>query len=112
MADLKEHKKAIISESVTHQGIGGKEIELEKEFSLEEVFETGNIAAVNFMERRMDLVNKGMVSESDIQDIISGKTSLDEFNAAASKFYTETKVYYGHVGIFGYYVCEDEIEML
>ena len=112
MADLKEPIKAIISKDVTHQGIGGKEIRLEKVFSLDEVFDTNNIAAVNFMERRMDLVDKGLVSESDIQAIINEETSLDEFNAKADEFYKNTKVYYGHVDLFGYYVCEDEIEMI
>lgn len=112
MADLKEPIKAVISKDVTHQGIGGKEVRLEKEFSLEEVFETNNIAAANFMGRRLDLVNKGIVSDTDIKAIVEGKTSLDEFNAKADEFYKNTKVYYGHVDLFGYYVCEDEIEML
>ena len=112
MVDLKEPKKAIISESVTHQGIGGQEITLEKVMSLNEALEVGNIAGVNFFNRRMDLVNKGMIKEDEIKDIMEGKYTLDEYNAKMDKFYNETKVYYGHVGIFGYYVCEDEIEMI
>ena len=112
MEDLKETKRAKINENVTHQGIGGKEIILEKVMPLGEALEIGNIAGVNFFNRRMDLVTKGMIKEDEIKEIEEGKYTLDEYNAKMDKFYDETKVYYGHVGNLGYFVCEDEIEML
>ena len=108
----KECRLAKINDNVTHQNIGGKTISLDRELSLEETFETNTIAASNFMARRMDLVTKGIVSESDINNIIEGKTTLDEFNKKADDFYKNTKVYYGHVGSLGYFVCEDEIKFI
>lgn len=108
----KECRLAKINDNVTHQNIGGKTISLDRELSLEETLETNTIAASNFMARRMDLVTKGIVSESDINSIIEGKTTLDEFNKKADDFYKNTKVYYGHVGNLGYFVCEDEIKFI
>ena len=73
-----------IKESVTHQGIGGKEIQLERYLTPDEVDErgmNGNIACLNFCMRRDDF--------------------LPEFNM---------NLYYGHVGNLGYVVCEDELE--
>lgn len=73
-----------IKEFVTHQNIGGKEIIIERELTPDEVdYQAmhGNIAALNFCLRRNDF--------------------LPDFNK---------KCFYGHVGDFGYVVCEDELE--
>lgn len=83
------NQKAIISKKVEHQGIGGKEIILEKELLVKDFLDTNlnkmTIAMTNFIKRRLDFV--------------------DEKNE-------DKKVYYGHVGNFGYFVAEDEIEMI
>lgn len=78
-----------IKENITHQDIGGKEFIIDKEmpvFTIGEIIDSQledmNIAMVNFLIRRTDLFN------------------LDE----------NLKVYYGHVGLFGYFVAEDELE--
>ncbi len=85
------NRKAKISKDVKHQGIGGKIIEIEKEMSLDYLLDRNlnemTIAEYNFVKRRMDLF-----------------TNNDECN--------NIKIYYGHVGDFGYFVCEDEIEMI
>lgn len=78
-------RRAKIKESVKHQGIGGKEILLEKKLSLNEVLEQNTIAAFNFAKRRLDLVSK---SDKECAKIIC---------------------YYGHVGNLGYFVAEDEL---
>lgn len=74
-----------VKKSVTHQGIGGKEIRLELELDADTVFNKavneGNWACANFMDRR------------------------DDFNY---KF--KHKLYYGKVGGLGYIVAEDELE--
>ena len=81
-------KKAIIDKKVTHQGIGGKEISIEKEMTFDDVLDTNinqmPIAMYNFIMRRPDL------------GIEEGRT----------------KVYYGHVGLLGYFVAEDEITII
>lgn len=81
-------KKAIINKEVEHQGIGGKEIEIEKEMSLGKILDTNfnemPIAMANFIFRRTDLFNKN----------------------------DDMKVYYGHVGLLGYFVAEDEITFI
>ena len=81
-------KYALIDKKVTHQDIGGKVIQIEKEFTFDDILDTNfnemPIAMYNFLMRRMDLSNK------------DGKL----------------KVYYGHVGFLGYLVAEDEIEMV
>lgn len=80
---IKINKKYKIKKHVNHQGIGGKEIRIEKELTADEVDEmawNGNIACLNFCVRRDDF--------------------LPEF---------DKKLYYGHVGNLGYVVCEDEL---
>ena len=81
-------KKAIISNKVKHQGIDGKEIILEKELLVKDFLDTNlnemTVAMINFIKRRLDFI--------------------DEKNE-------DKKVYYGHIGDFGYFVAEDEIEM-
>ena len=79
--------KRKIKETVTHQGIGGKYIEIEKRIFIADILDTNfndmNIAMVNFIGRRgMDLY------------------TLPE----------STRVFYGHVDGLGYYVSEDELE--
>lgn len=72
-----------IKEHVTHQGIGGQEINIERKLTADEVDARaleGNIACFNFCMRRDDF--------------------LPEFNK---------DLYYGHVGNLGYVVCEDEL---
>ena len=80
-------KKAIINKEVAHQGIGGKEIILEKELIVKDFLDTNfnemSIAIFNFINRRLDFINEENENK---------------------------KVYYGHVGNLGYFVAEDEIE--
>ena len=78
-----------IKENVTHQGIGGKGFVIDKEipvFTIGEildcVLEDMNVAMLNFIMRRTDLF----------------------------KINENLKVYYGHVGLLGYFVAEDELE--
>ena len=81
-------KIAIINKEVDHQGIGGKEIILEKELIVKDFLDTNfnemSIAMFNFIKRRLDFINEENENK---------------------------KVYYGHVGNLGYFVAEDEIEM-
>ena len=81
-------KKAIIDKKVKHQGIGGKEIIIEKEMTWDDALDTNfnqmPIAMYNFIRRRLD---------------------LDEEQGSM-------KIYYGHVDNLGYFVAEDEIEMI
>lgn len=81
-------KKAIINKEVDHQGIGGKEIILEKELIVKDFLDTNfnemSIAMFNFINRRLDFINEENENK---------------------------KVYYGHVENLGYFVAEDEIEM-
>ena len=75
-----------IKKNVEHQGIGGKEIRIEKEtdvnYFLDKQINDFTIAESNFVRRRMNLI-------------------LDEI---------PEKIYYGHVGMLGYFVAEDELE--
>ena len=81
-------KKKIIKENVDHQGIGGKEIIIEREITVKDILNTNfdkmTIAMANFALRRSDLLFE------------AGKENM--------------KVYYGHVGILGYFVADDEIK--
>ena len=73
-----------IKEHVEHQGIGGKEITIERLVTMDEVDEkawNGNPACFNFIKRRDD-------SMLLPHDMLLG---------------------YGHVGNLGYVVCEDEL---
>ncbi len=81
-------KKAIIDKKVKHQGIGGKEIIIEKEMTWDDALDTNfnqmPIAMYNFIRRRLDLGEE----------------------------HGSMKIYYGHVGNLGYFVADDEIEMI
>ncbi len=76
-----------IKETVKHQEIGGQYFEIEKEFRISDAldmpFNSMNIAMYNFISRRMDLMDEK---------------------------YENMKLYYGHVGMLGYFVAEDELE--
>lgn len=80
-------KKAKINKNVEHQGIGGQEIIIEKEITINDILDTNfqnmPIAMYNFIIRRIDLLDAK---------------------------YGKRKVYYGHVGILGYFVADDELE--
>lgn len=80
-------KKAIIKENVEHQGIGGQEIVIERELTIDDIldmdFNKMTIAMYNFVMRRTDLLEEK---------------------------YGKRKVYYGHVGILGYFVADDELK--
>ena len=80
-------KKAKIKESVEHQGIGGKEIIIEREITIDDIldmdFNKMTIGMYNFVMRRTDLLEEK---------------------------YGKRKIYYGHVGILGYFVADDELE--
>lgn len=90
---MKEYKtilKRRIIPSITHQGIGGKEILIERELTCKEAGKLLTIGAANFWNRRGDLCNK----EHD-----------------------NTIIYYGHVksndgSWLGYFVAEDELESI
>lgn len=83
-------KRAKLKGNIEHQGIGGKEITIEKEMTgsyiLDRDFKDMTIAEYNFIKRRPDLI------------------SMDE------QQFDNMKIYYGHVGLLGYFVAEDEIE--
>ena len=82
-------KRAIIDPKVTHQGIGGKEIIIEREMTIGDILDTNfnnmPIAMTNFIMRRTDIIDEK---------------------------HENMKVYYGHVGYLGYFVAEDEIEFI
>ena len=86
MKDLEEIRIATLVDSIEHQGIGGKQIRIEKEgtiaYILDTTFNNMTIGMYNFIMRRKDFM------------------SLDE----------DVKIYYGHVGSLGYFVAEDEIK--
>lgn len=96
------NKTAILDKKIIHQGIGGREINIEKELTLEEVESQSTIAAFNFFNRRPDLLNKGILTFEDME---KGKT----FEEAEQEL-LNTTCYYGHVDNLGYFVCEDELE--
>jgi hypothetical protein len=90
---VKKYEKAIkarLTKNISHQNIGGKEILIEREttldYFLDKDFDKMVIAEMNFLTRRTDLLT---LSDETLNKI---------------------KAYYGHVGMLGYWVCEDEIE--
>lgn len=98
-----------IDKKVTHQNIGGKEIYIERELNFNEILDLGTIAAFQFIERRIDIFQKGILTQDDINNIQNGKYTLDDFNKMKDEEFKQIKVYYGHVGNLGYFVCEDEL---
>lgn len=78
-------KRAKLIDGIEHQGIGGKEIVLERKMTLNEVLEQDTIAAFNFAKRRLDLVSK------------------------PDKECDKITIYYGHIDNLGYFVAEDEL---
>ena len=73
-------------DNIQHQGIGGKKIILEREFTVNDILDQPiqqmNIACVNFLMRRMDFVVPHNGNK---------------------------KLYYGHVNGLGYFIAEDEL---
>ena len=73
-------------DTIKHQGIGGKKIILEREFTVNDILDQPiqqmNIAYVNFLMRRMDFVVPHNGNK---------------------------KLYYGHVNRLGYFIAEDEL---
>lgn len=86
MNDLQEPKYATLIDSIDHQEIGGKEIIIEKEGTMDYILDMNcndfTIAVHNFILRRDDIF------------------TVDE----------NMKIYYGHVNNLGYFVAEDEIK--
>ena len=86
MHDLKTIGVARLIDGIEHQGIGGKEITLEKEgtiaYALDIPLNKMTIGLYNFVIRRNDLIT------SDNENV---------------------KIYYGHVEGLGYFVAEDEL---
>lgn len=84
-------KTIILVDCISHQNIGGKEMRLEKETTLDYLLDKNlsdmTIAERNFIERRTSLF-------------------MENSDEECSKI----KIYYGHVGHLGYWVCEDEIK--
>ena len=78
---------AEIDTSVTHQGIGGKTIVIEREGTVSWVLD------VPFNEMTIGLSN-----------------FINRYNMMSMP--EETKVYYGHVGNLGYFVAENELHNL
>ena len=76
---------AKVKPKVKHQGIGGKEIIIEREGTMSYIIDMNcdeyTIAVRNFIMRRDDIF------------------TVDE----------DMKLYYGHVGNLGYFVAEDEL---
>ena len=73
-------------DNIQHQGISGKRIILEREFTVNDILDQPinqmNIACVNFLIRRMDFVVPHNGNK---------------------------KLYYGHVNGLGYFIAEDEL---
>ena len=73
-------------DTIKHQGIGGKKIILEREFTVNDIIDQPiqqmNIAYVNFLMRRMDFVVPHNGNK---------------------------KLYYGHINRLGYFIAEDEL---
>ena len=73
-------------EGIEHQGIGGKRIILEREFTVNDILDQPiqqmNIACINFLIRRIDFV----LPHNGIK-----------------------KLYYGHVNGLGYFIAQDEL---
>ena len=86
MEDYKEPKIATVKDFVKHQGIGGKQILIEKHgklsYILDMPFDNYTFAVANF-------------------------TSRYDMNKDEN-----TVIYYGHVDGLGYFVAEDELEDL
>lgn len=84
-------KTVVLVDGIKHQNIGGKEMRLEKETTLDYLLDKNlsdmNIAERNFIERRTSLF-------------------MENSDEECSKI----KIYYGHVGNLGYWICEDEIK--
>ena len=110
VTNLKEPIYKKIKGHVTHQGIGGKEIRLEKEMIFDDVFSQNTIAAQQFIERRHDILKLGLINDKQIEEVRQGKYTLEEFNQRWEDFFDNFKIYYGHVEGFGYFVGEDELE--
>lgn len=88
MPNLNEREKRRVVSSVTHQGIGGKEIIIEREMTCKDLSTLCTIAVWNFLKRRPDL------------------REYENRN---------TPIYYGHVqskdgSWLGYFVAADELE--
>lgn len=79
--------KYFVKPEITHQNIGGKEFIMEEEVDIDDVIFKGcfggNWACRNFLDRRTDAVGV-----------------------------TRPRVYYGKVGILGYIVAEDELDIV
>lgn len=110
VTNLKEPIYRKIKEHVTHQGIGGKEIRIEKAMLYDDVWKHGGIGAQLFIDRRQDLLKLGLVTDKEIDEIRQGKYTVEEFNDKWDKFFNTFQIYYGHVGNLGYFVAEDELE--
>ena len=84
-------KTVILVDSISHQNIGGKEMRLEKEttldYLLDKKFKDMNVAEYNFIKRRTGLFMEHTDEECE-----------------------NIKIYYGHVDNLGYWICEDEIK--
>ena len=84
-------KTVILADNISHQNIGGKEMRLEKETTLDYLLDKNiqdmTIAESNFVNRRIDLFMNN--SDEECENI---------------------KIYYGHVEMLGYWICEDEIK--
>lgn len=88
MKDLKEFYYVKLVDNITHQGIGGQTMRIEKEGTMSYIYDMNcndyTIAIYNFIQRRDDLL---------------WLPNGDNF-----------KIYYGHVGGLGYFIAEDEIK--
>lgn len=87
MKDMERLEKPLLAEidsSVTHQGIGGKTIVIERE---------GTISWV--LDRPLNEITIGLSNFIHRYDI----NSVPE----------DTRIFYGHVGTLGYFVAEDEL---
>jgi hypothetical protein len=99
-----------VKKEITHQNIGGKEFIVDdiisNQLNLDVVYNKAvlehNIACINFLNRRPDIIEKFTAYEDPANDPYI-RTKID--NEIKS-----TKVLYGHVENLGYIVTEDELE--
>lgn len=86
MRDLEKPYLVTLIDSITHQGIGGQVMRIEKEGTMKYISDMScdeyTITVHNFIVRRDDIF------------------TIDE----------NMKIYYGHVNNLGYFIAEDEIK--
>lgn len=95
MRDLEKPYLVTLIDSISHQGIGGQTMRIEKEGTMKYIYDTFmqdfTIAMYNFVMRRNDIMSTNILDDGTIDN-------------------ENMKIYYGHVGGLGYFIAEDEIK--